>query len=427
MATVIVGGGIIGTATAYYLSRTHPLPSSIHTIEAAPRLFASASGYAGGFLAKDWFASSVAPLGALSFDLHRELARQNNGAKRWGYAPSTALSLAIEEGRGMGTGDGGHDWLWEGRSRADVATGDATEEGDMLNEDGTPAWITKQRGGSLETISSEDSCAQVEPLQLCQFLMEECRKRGVQLHMPARATKVVTDDDGTVTGVMVQEGVDDSPKKIACKNILIAAGAWTPAAFKQLFPSSSLKIPIASLAGHSINVRSPRHTIVHEEKYGRCHSVFATPSRNWSFAPEAISRTGGEIYVAGLNSESMPLPKVPTESKIDPKAMQELKKATVQLLGLASPQGKGIHEDDLEVTREALCFRPVARGGKPIITRIDDNRLGKGLRTEKDGGVFVAAGHGPWGISLSLGTGKVMAEMLQNSKLSAKVDGLGMR
>src|SRR4051794_19166928 len=51
MAIVIVGGGIIGTATAYYLSESHSNPSSIHIIESAPRLFASASGYAGGFLA----------------------------------------------------------------------------------------------------------------------------------------------------------------------------------------------------------------------------------------------------------------------------------------------------------------------------------------------------------------------------------------
>jgi glycine/D-amino acid oxidase-like deaminating enzyme len=53
MATVITGGGIIGTAAAYYLSESSDNPSSIHVIESAPRLFASASGYAGGFLAKD--------------------------------------------------------------------------------------------------------------------------------------------------------------------------------------------------------------------------------------------------------------------------------------------------------------------------------------------------------------------------------------
>ena len=44
-----------------------------------------------------------------------------------------------------------------------------------------------------------------------------------------------------------------------------------------------------------------------------------------------------------------------------------------------------------------------------------------------DGGVFIAAGHGPWGISHSLGTGKVMAEMLEGEELSADVGALGMQ
>lgn len=53
-STVIVGAGIIGCATAYYLSHSgHTKPDTIHLVEASPELFASASGKAGGFLAAD--------------------------------------------------------------------------------------------------------------------------------------------------------------------------------------------------------------------------------------------------------------------------------------------------------------------------------------------------------------------------------------
>ena len=424
MAIVIIGGGIIGTATAYYLSLSHADPRSIHIIESAPRLFASASGYAGGFLAKDWFSTPVAPLGALSFDLHKKLAAEHDGVKRWGYASSTALSLAISEGIGVGKGPRGEDWLLEGTSRAGVAA-----ETDTLNADGSPAWITRQKGGSLETISSEDGCAQVEPLQLSQFLMEACRERGVQLHMPTKALEVTRGSGGTLTGIMLQEGGSSKPSELPCTSIVITAGAWTPSVFSQLFPDSTLNIPIEPLAGHSIVVRSPRHTMIPEGNYGRCHAVFAAPSKTWTFAPEAISRSGGEIYVAGLNSSTMPLPELATDSQIDEESIRELKKVTVQLIGLANTDDKlkAPNEDDLEVTREGLCFRPVSRGGKPIITMVPDRRLGKDMKTEKGGGLFVAAGHGPWGISLSLGTGLVVAEMVRGVKTSAKVDGLGMR
>lgn len=41
--------------------------------------------------------------------------------------------------------------------------------------------------------------------------------------------------------------------------------------------------------------------------------------------------------------------------------------------------------------------------------------------------MFVAAGHGPWGISHSLGTGKVMAEMIEGKPTSANIKALGMQ
>ena len=88
MGTIIIGGGIIGTSIAYSLSKVSDDIQSIHIVEASPRLFASASGYAGGFLAKDWFSPAAAELGALSFGLHRQLAEEHNGSEAWGYAPA---------------------------------------------------------------------------------------------------------------------------------------------------------------------------------------------------------------------------------------------------------------------------------------------------------------------------------------------------
>ena len=151
MATVIVGAGIIGASTAYYLSQSPSStpPSSIHIIESSPELFASASGYAAGFLARDWFSPPVATLGALSFDLHKQLAEENNGWEKWGYSRSTGTSL---ENRG---GKRGVDWLLEGSSRAEAA-------GEHEFVDGVgPAWLTRRVGGKIEVISEDDSTAQV--------------------------------------------------------------------------------------------------------------------------------------------------------------------------------------------------------------------------------------------------------------------------
>ena len=150
MSTVILGAGIIGTSTAYYLSQSsNTPPSTIHLVEPSPRLFASASGYAAGFLAKDWFSSSVAPLGALSFDLHKELAEEHNGRDNWGYSRSTGTSLTETGGKR------GDDWLRDGNSRAEAAG-----EHDFASGDG-PAWLTGRGRGRVEVISEGVSTAQV--------------------------------------------------------------------------------------------------------------------------------------------------------------------------------------------------------------------------------------------------------------------------
>lgn len=153
--TVIIGAGIIGCSTAYYLSTSASPsripPSSIHIIEASPQLFASASGYAGGFLARDWFGPAVASLGALSFDLHKQLAEEHDGRKKWGYSTSTGTSLTQEPH----TGARGDDWLRDGGSRAEQA---GTHE---FVEGSGPAWLTRRNGARVEVISEDETTAQV--------------------------------------------------------------------------------------------------------------------------------------------------------------------------------------------------------------------------------------------------------------------------
>ncbi|KAK5137515.1 hypothetical protein LTR08_008494 [Meristemomyces frigidus] len=411
-STVILGAGIIGCATAYYLSHSaNTRPDTIHLVEAAPELFASASGKAAGFLASDWFGPATASLGALSFRLHKELAEECGGNEKWGYSRSTGTSLT--EGKPQG-GKTGYDWLRHGGSRADAA-GVHEFKGDQLG----PAWLTQRHGDTLDVISEDESVAQVDPLRLSQFLLRECIRKGVRLHHPARAVKVSRDEAGELSAVRIRHA-NGADLKIPCTRLLIASGAWSPQVFSWLFPASTLEIPITSLAGHSLVVKSPRWSREHEEAAG-CHAVFTTMTSG--FSPEIFSRVGEEIYVAGLNDASIPLPETATDAKIDPKSVEDLKSVAQKLLGK-----NGTDLSDLEVLREGLCFRPVTQSGVPILARIPDEELGERLETRlpPDGGVFVAAGHGPWGISHSLGTGKVMAEMMEGKGLSADVGELGL-
>ncbi|MCJ1289509.1 hypothetical protein MMC34_001042 [Xylographa carneopallida] len=406
MATVIVGAGIIGSATAFYLTQppSTTTASSIHLVESSPELFASASGYAAGFLARDWFSPSLASLGALSFDLHKELAEQNNGAEKWGYCRSTGTSLAEVKGKR------GDEWLRDGTSRAEAA---ATHN---FMEGSGPAWLTQSRNGKIEVISEDDSTAQVDPLRLSRFLLTTCLERGVQLRQPYHPLSVNNNSEGKLSSITIASSTDPEKQvSIPCSRLIITAGAWAPRVFRALFPNCKKSIPITSLAGHSLLLRSPRWKIGDETKGHRgCHAVFTTDEAGYS--PEIFSRVGGEIYIAGLNSATLPLPERATDRMIDEESIEVLKTTAKRLLG--NDNG----DDDLEVLREGLCFRPVSGNGAPIIGKVDERMLG--VKTE--GGVWIAAGHGPWGISLSLGTGKVVSELVEARHSSADVRKLAL-
>ena len=439
MATVILGGGIIGLSTAYYLSRSghSTRDAPIKIIDSAPQLLAGASGNAGGFLASDWFSASVAPLGQLSFDLHEQLAREYNGRSRWNYGRSTALSLSVGDvgvsrtkpRKGKST-----DWLSEGASRKEAADealpqNDDEAPEDVLNPDGSPRWLKAEVGRIIDTISSQGACAQVEPMKLCEFLREESEANGVEILLNRRTEGVVLDMHGAVTGIKLIDTKTNDISIVPCSSIVIAAGPWTPFVFKTLYPKSALEIPIEHLAGHSCTVRSrhlkhlpnpfntPIGTESKDESSPLHHAIFSSPSPEWpSFAPEAISRTGrdgvAEVYIAGLNSSTLPLPSMSTESKLDEKSRRQLRHTVAALTGE--------DEGTLDIVQEVVCFRPVmSHGVGPIIGEVSPKYCDKGAS------VYIASGHGPWGISLSLGTGLVVSEMVTGRSPSVPVDTLG--
>ncbi|QIW94577.1 hypothetical protein AMS68_000095 [Peltaster fructicola] len=391
---VIIGAGIIGLATVYYLTELKDTPApSIHLVEASPELFASASG----------FGPATASLGVLSFKLHRELAEKHDGRNRWGYSRSTGTSLTHD---GRLNGARGDDWLRDDGSRAQSAA-----EHDFSGPSNAPAWLTRRAGDALDIISSVDTTGQVDPLRLCQFLLQELVSKGVKLHQPSRVVKI-SREASNINGVIVENVSTKHTETLSCDRVVITAGAWSGRVFGELFPDSDLNLHVGQLAGHSVVVKSPRWTAQHETD--GCHAVFTTLRSG--FSPEIFSRVGGEIYIAGLNDPDLALPELATDAVPDHACIQELVQVSQRFLGQ-----DGTDVSDLEVVRQGLCFRPITTSGVPIVSRIDPRRLGPAYTGQQHGGVFVSTGHGPWGISHSLGTGKVMAELIESRTTSADV------
>lgn len=102
--TVIIGGGVVGLSTAYYLALLQQSNASGHSaansaiciVESSTKVGLGASGQATGNLGDSGFVSAAEELGSASFALHHELAYQNNGPTAYGYAPLTIWTASRE-------------------------------------------------------------------------------------------------------------------------------------------------------------------------------------------------------------------------------------------------------------------------------------------------------------------------------------------
>ncbi|SCU88627.1 LAFA_0E13718g1_1 [Lachancea sp. 'fantastica'] len=92
---VIVGAGIIGVCTAYYLTRHPSFDASKHhiTVLESKRVAGGASGKAGGLLATWAFPQQIVPL---SFQLHQELSDEYDGENQWDYRRLTTVSIEAD-------------------------------------------------------------------------------------------------------------------------------------------------------------------------------------------------------------------------------------------------------------------------------------------------------------------------------------------
>lgn len=91
--TVILGAGVIGLSTAYYLAlalkenttASFPRRPKIVVVEPSHDICPGASGGATGGIGDFGFSDLVSPLGELSYSLHKDLALAYQGRKNWGF------------------------------------------------------------------------------------------------------------------------------------------------------------------------------------------------------------------------------------------------------------------------------------------------------------------------------------------------------
>ena len=366
---VIVGGGIIGASITYYLSQRDPVPQ-VTLLEATSDLAPGASGKAGGFLALDWHGMTTSSLASLSYRLHKELAEANDGANLWGYREVETHQLSLDTSR---------------KPRRTPAI-------DWLNSD---VFI------SSSSIGGNGTTAQVSPGYLTRWLVGEAQKKGVEVRLSTKATGVRRNAEGHVTGVEVANasGTDVIP----ATDVVIATGPWTGKVLEEWFGPTDIPpylrnaTAIEGSRAHSIMIQAAQNHQLSAD-------CFFTEMRYGTSAgaPEVYIRPKGVAYVCGATDDE-PLPEFADQVSFDPKATAKLQ---VQASAL-SPEYLDV-KNGADLITEQSCYLPLSpRTAAPIIG---------GSAAD---GIFIAAGHAVWGINNSLGTGKVLVELMLDGKVTS--------
>ncbi|KAJ8094381.1 hypothetical protein AAF712_005754 [Marasmius tenuissimus] len=385
---VIIGGGIIGCSTAYYLSR-HPSFSStttIKVIEASTHGVAQgASGKAGGLVAK-W--AYPPELVKVSFPEHLKLAKEHNGKERWGFRftqcgswEGTGHSSKVQNGKRaekslektLGLEEGTKSSAGNSKSRRSKGLPE-----DLL-------WVEEHLTEEYAPMAPDGHTAQVHPYLFTTSMMDLAKEKGVEL-VQGRVTSILR-EEGKVTGVLYQPPGSSDKETLPASDIILTAGAWSPS----LVPS----LPIDGTRAHSITIHpDPSITI---SPYALFTSIQLPTG---IVTPEIYARPGNELYACS-GGDDLPLPDTVDEVQVDSSACEALHRSVCSI-SQEIQNGK--------VNKRQACYLPVVRsGGGPIV----------GPAPKIADGLFVAAGHTCWGICNAPGTAKILAELVMEGKASS--------
>ena len=258
----IVGGGIVGICTAYYLTR---LGHTNLTLLEQCELACHSSGKAGGFLARAWCdGTDLAGLAGASYQLHTGLAEE--------YP------------------DIGYRWV-------DTYRVDTTHEEVESGAGTTPlSWLSHTHVRDTKLLGSPENTGKVTPRILCEKLWAEAKIRGAKLKI-CKVTGVEKSGNQTTH-------IKTDSEKIPIDGIVLAMGPWTATFLSAHYPEFPLPALAPQTRAHSVVLR-PRTALPGTQCLFQYHEEAGR-----TVDPEIYPASDGNVYVCG-EVDKIPLPDDP--------------------------------------------------------------------------------------------------------------------
>lgn len=412
MHIIILGSGVVGVTTAYYLAKLGHQVTVVDR-EEGPALetsFANAGQVSPGY-ASPWAAPGI-PLKAAKWLLQKHaplVLRLTTDPKQYSWllqmlANCTESRYKVNKSRMVRVAEYSRDCLVALRDETGIQYDQRTQgtlqlfrEQYQLDGIGKDIEVLRQDGVPFEVLDRED-CVRVEPalarardkfvggLRLPNDETGDCFKftnalakiaegLGVKFRFGVDIKSLLL-TSGKVSGVETSQGV------LTADRYVVALGSYTPALIKSL----GLNAPIYPVKGYSITA-----PIINEE----LAPVSTVLDESFKIA---ITRLGDRIRVGGM-----------AEVSGFTKDLPAARRATLDLsVSDLFPGG------DLKAAIFWSGLRPMTPDSTPIIggTRYDN--------------VFINAGHGTLGWTMGPGSGKLLADLISGNKPDIQSDDLGI-
>ena len=345
---VIVGGGIAGLATAYYLAKAR-VTSVVVERDA---IGSHASGFAyGGLSPLSGFGipGPLAEIADYGMRLHREL-RESVGEETGidvDFRVRCSLALALSE--------------------ADVQRLQAALRWQQRQPGYTVRWLDASEARRVEPRISDETLgatliegtADVEPYRLVLALARASEDLGVRVRH-GRAIRLLR-DGGRVAGVVLERDV------VACSTVVLALGPWSA----EVSDWIGVPIDVRPLKGQILRLRAPGPPVDCSVGWGHHYATTKTDGLLWAGTTEEE---------AGFDEDSTAA------------ARDEIGAALVKMLPEMA---------DAQIAHQTACLRPVASDGLPVLGRV------AGLE-----GVYVATGGARKGILYGPAMGRSIADLI---------------
>ena len=357
---VIIGGGIVGCATGYFLAQKGVQV----TIIEKEAVGSCASGFAAGLLNPLYGHGIPGPL--------ESLARESFGIH-------LSLSEEVRDETGV-------DPRMEATSSIWVAFNEAeTEEiGELFRltrrMEGFPAqWLDGTDIRSLESRVSPsvmngmrvEGTRQVSSYEYTLALSRAAEKRGATIrHGTVRGLR--QSSDGQVTRVVLEN------EEVACDKVVIAMGPWTG----QVEGWLGIPVPVDPLKGQILRLELTGPPLEHSLYHSRGGYVSAKPD--------------GLIWV-GTTEEHVGFDDQPTQE-----ARESILKEATRVMPVLS---------EAEVALQTACLRPVSEDGLPIIGEVPGRD-----------GVYLATGAGRKGILLGPAMARATADLITDGHTNLPIE-----